>query len=343
MTFSSIPSPDLQFFQLGPIRIYIYALCIIVGIVIAAIVTGQRLGRRGGEKGAVIDFTVWGVVLGIICARLYHVVTHWGDYIGAGKPFLEVFAIWNGGIAIFGALLGGAIGAFVASRLSGIRFWSLADALVPGLLLAQAFGRLGNYFNHELFGGPTTLPWGLQIESNNAAFPIGLPEGTLFHPTFLYEILWNVVGVFLLLFIERHVYLRWGRFFGLYLVWYGIGRFWIEGMRVDPSFVLAGLRTNQLAALGAIVLGLVIMVIQARRHPGREATVYLPGRHHPQDEKAGDDTNDQPVAEKTEQAAADSENSDARATDSQDAASEDSDSESTGSEGSPAQESASKS
>ncbi len=279
----SIPSPEMQFMQIGPLRIYFYALCILTGIVLAAVWAGSRLSKRGGERGAVIDFTVWSVVLGILGARLYHVLTHWGDYFGEGKNLLEVFAFWNGGIAIFGALIGGAIGVWVASRITGIRFWSFADALVPGLLLAQAFGRLGNWFNHELFGGPTTLPWGLEIESSNPAFPIGLPEGTLFHPTFLYEIVWNLLGIVVLLAIERKWRPRWGQFFGMYLVWYGIGRFFIEGMRLDPSLLVLGLRSNQLTAVLAVLLGLVIIFVQHRRHVGLERTVYLPGRVNPSD------------------------------------------------------------
>lgn len=279
----SIPSPETQFLQIGPLRIYFYALCILTGIVLAAIWTGRRLSRRGGERGAVIDFTVWAVVLGILGARAYHVLTHWGDYFGAGKNPLEVFAFWNGGIAIFGALLGGGVGVLVASRITGIRFWSFADALVPGMLLAQAAGRLGNWFNHELFGGPTTLPWGLEIESDNAAFPIGLPEGTLFHPTFLYEILWNLLGVVVLLAIERRWRPRWGMFFGMYLIWYGIGRFFVEAMRVDPSLLFLGLRTNQLTALLAVILGLAIIIVQRTRHVGIETSVYLPGRRNPLD------------------------------------------------------------
>ncbi len=279
----SIPSPDISFLQIGPLRIYFYALCILLGIVLAAVWTGKRLEQRGGERGAVIDFTVWSVVLGILGARTYHVLTHWGDYFGAGKNFLEVFAFWNGGIAIFGALLGGAIGVWVASRITGIRFLSFADALVPGLLLAQSFGRLGNWFNHELFGGPTTLPWGLEIESTNKAFPIGLPEGTLFHPTFLYEIVWNLLGIAVLLMIERKWQARWGQFLGMYFVWYGIGRFFIEGMRVDPSLIFLGLRSNQLTALLTVILGLVIIIVQRYRHVGLEPSVYLPGRMNPND------------------------------------------------------------
>ena len=279
----SIPSPEMQFLQIGPLRIYFYALCILAGIVLAAIWAGSRLTKRGGERGAVIDFTVWAVVLGILGARIYHVLTHWGDYFGEGKNLLEVFAFWNGGIAIFGALIGGGIGVWVASRITGIRFWSFADALVPGLLLAQAFGRLGNWFNHELFGGPTTLPWGLEIESGNAAFPIGLPEGTLFHPTFLYEILWNLLGLVVLLWIERKLRPRWGTFFGMYLIWYGIGRFFIEGMRVDPSLIFLGLRSNQLTAVLAVLMGIAIILVQRRRHVGLENTIYLPGRSNPSD------------------------------------------------------------
>ncbi|WP_125098417.1 prolipoprotein diacylglyceryl transferase [Leucobacter chromiireducens] len=279
----SIPSPDLQFLQIGPLRVYFYALCIIAGIVIAGIWTARRLSARGGEKGATLDFLVWSLVLGIIGARLYHVVTHWGDYIGAGKNPLEIFAFWNGGIAIFGALLGGGIGVLIASRITGIRFASFADALVPGLLIAQAVGRLGNWFNHELFGGPTTLPWGLEIESSNPTFPIGLPEGTLFHPTFLYEALWNILGIIVLLAIERKWRPRWGTFFGMYLVWYGIGRAFTESLRVDPSLLFLGIRTNVLAALLAIVVGLIVIIVQRRRHVGLESSVYLPGRSNPLD------------------------------------------------------------
>lgn len=279
----SIPSPDLQYFEIGPLTIRMYALCIIVGIIFAAIWTGRRMTKRGGERGAVFDFMIWSLVLGIVGARLYHVVTHWGDYFGEGKNPLEIFAFWNGGIAIFGALLGGAIGVLIASRLTGIRFLSFADALVPGLLLAQAIGRFGNWFNHELFGGPTTLPWGLEIEPNNPAFPIGLPADTLFHPTFLYEAIWNILGIFVLLWIERWLRPRWGQFFALYLVWYGIGRFFIESIRVDPSLLFLGMRTNVLAALLVVVLGIVIYVVSRMRHVGLEDSIYLPGRYNPTD------------------------------------------------------------
>lgn len=274
----SIPSPNINFIELGPIRIYFYALCILFGIVVATLVTNARLTKRGAEPWVVIDFVVWTVALGIVGARTYHVLTHPGDYFYEGANLWRVFAINEGGIAIFGALLGGGIGALIAAKLTGVRFWSFADALVPGLLLAQAFGRLGNWFNQELYGTPTTLPWGLEISANNPSFPIGLPADTLFHPTFLYEIVWNVAGVIILLAVERRFRPRWGTFFGMYLIWYGVGRAWIESMRIDPSELILGLRTNVFTALVAIVVGLLIIVIQRREHPGVEDSVYRSGR-----------------------------------------------------------------
>jgi prolipoprotein diacylglyceryl transferase len=274
----SIPSPEWSFFDLGPFRIHAYAICILIGIFLATAVTSRRLTKRGGEPGVVLDIILWAVPLGIVGARIFHVLTHPDDYFGAGKNLWEVFAVWNGGIAIFGALLGGAVGAYIGCRRAGIRFWSFADALAPAMLLAQAMGRLGNWFNHELFGLPTTLPWGLEIETTNAAFPVGLPAGTLFHPTFLYEIVWNLVGIAVLLMLERKFRLRWGSAFGVYLIWYGVGRSVFESIRVDPSEIFLGLRTNVWAALLAVTIGLVIILVQSRRHTGMELGPYLPGR-----------------------------------------------------------------
>jgi prolipoprotein diacylglyceryl transferase len=189
-----------------------------------------------------------------------------------------VFFIWEGGIAIFGALLGGAIGAWLGCRWTGIRFWTFADALAPGILLAQAFGRFGNWFNQELFGLPTDLPWGLQIDSDNAAFPPGLAPDTLFHPTFLYEVVWNTLGVLVILWASRRFRLQWGRAFAVYLIWYGAGRIVWESIRIDPSEIYFGLRTNVWAAIAAVVVGIVIFFVQKRRHPGYEPSPYMPGR-----------------------------------------------------------------
>jgi len=274
---TSIPSPSIQYFDLGPLRIHIYALCILLGIGLATWITDARLSKRGAERGVVLDIILWAVPLGIIGARFYHVFTHPADYFYEGADLMKVFYIWEGGNAIFGSLLGGAVGAWIGCKQTGIRFWSFADALAPAMLIAQATGRLGNYFNHELFGQPTTLPWGLEIESTNPAFPAGLPEGTLFHPMFLYEILWNLLGAFVIIVLERKLYLRWGKAFGVYLIWYGIGRSVFETYRLDSSETFLSIRTNVWAALLAIVVGVLIILIQNRRHPGKELSVYVEG------------------------------------------------------------------
>lgn len=283
MTFSasvvaSIPSPGISSFSLGPLTIHIYALCILAGIVVATLMTNRRLTRRGAEPWVVVDIALLAVPLAIIGARIFHVVTHPGFYFGDDKDIWAIFRIWEGGIAIFGALIGGAIGAWLGCKWTGIRFWTFADALAPGLLLAQAMGRFGNWFNQELFGLPTDLPWGLEIDYPNAAWPAGLPEGTLFHPTFLYEVIWNTLGVLVLLWAGKRFRLQWGRLFGLYLVWYSAGRVVWESIRIDPSEIILGLRTNVWAAILGVVIGLVILVVQKRRHTGLEASPYVSGR-----------------------------------------------------------------
>jgi prolipoprotein diacylglyceryl transferase len=150
--------------------------------------------------------------------------------------------------------------------------------VAPGVLLAQAIGRWGNYFNQELFGTPTTLPWGLEIDSNNAAYPLGLPGGVLFHPTFLYESLWSLAGVALLLTLDKKFELRWGKMFALYIAFYSIGRIWTESLRIDPSDIILGLRTNIWSALAGIVAAVVIWQVQNRRHPGLETSIYVVGK-----------------------------------------------------------------
>jgi prolipoprotein diacylglyceryl transferase len=172
----------------------------------------------------------------------------------------------------------GALGAAIGARAAGIKFTSYLDAVAPGVLLAQAIGRWGNYFNNELFGTPTDLPWGLQIDSSNPAYPAGLPEGVLFHPTFLYESIWSLAGVAILLAADQRFNLRWAKMFGLYIFYYSVGRVWIEAIRIDPSEIILGLRVNIWSAIAGIAIGLAIIFIQSRRHPGLEDTVYKPGR-----------------------------------------------------------------
>ncbi|MFF2270655.1 prolipoprotein diacylglyceryl transferase [Agromyces sp. NPDC058136] len=279
----SIPSPDYDWRTLeipvpwGTLPIQTYALCILAGIILAVIITSRRLTKRGAEPGVVLDIALWAVPLGIIGARFYHVFTHPDDYF-AGQEWWTVFAIWEGGNAIYGALIGGAIGVLIGCRFTGLRFLTFADALAPGLLVAQAVGRLGNWFNHELYGAPTDLPWGLEIEYDNAAWPQGLVEGTLFHPTFLYELVWNLLGAAFIVLLERRVNLRWGKAFAVYLIWYGLGRSFFESIRVDPSEMFLGIRVNVWASLAAVVLGIVILIVQRRRHTGIEPSPYVPGR-----------------------------------------------------------------
>jgi prolipoprotein diacylglyceryl transferase len=309
----SIPSPDYawQGFNLGQwlrdigltfvtldINIRTYAIAILIGIVFAVWLTQRRLSARGTDPSVVLDVAIFAVPLGIIGARVFHVLTHPDDYFGPGKDLLKTLYIWEGGIAIFGGLIGGAIGVWIGCKYTGLRFSAFADALAPGLLIAQAFGRLGNYFNHELYGLPTDLPWGLEIESTNSAYPAGLPAGVLFHPTFLYEIIWNLLGAAVILYLSYHrtvekktifglslpvatagaPRLQWGKGIALYFIWYGVGRSVWESIRIDPSEIFFGIRTNVWAALFAIALGVIILVVQSRRHYGLEPSPYMPGR-----------------------------------------------------------------
>ena len=275
---ASIPSPEISFIELGPLRLHFYALFILTGIILALVLTESRLRARGAEQGLALDISLWAIPFGILGGRFFHVITHPNDYFFAGADLLAVFRIWEGGLAIYGALMFGALGAFIGTRQAGIKFVSYLDAVAPGVLLAQAIGRWGNYFNNELFGLPTDLPWGLEISSSNPAYPAGLPDGVLFHPTFLYESIWSLAGVALLLAADRRFNLRWGKMLGLYLVYYSIGRIWVEAIRIDPSEVLLGLRINIWSAIAGIVVGLAILLVQSRRHPGMETTVYRPGK-----------------------------------------------------------------
>jgi prolipoprotein diacylglyceryl transferase len=270
----SIPSPQINSFMVGPFKIHFYALCILTGMILAIWLADRRLVQRGAKSGIALDIALWTIPIAVIGARIFHVLTHSGDYFYPGADLTAVLRIWEGGIAIYGGLLGGALGAWIGANRSGIKFWSFADAVAPGILLAQGIGRWGNYFNQELFGLPTTLPWGLEINPSNAAFPVGLPPETLFHPTFLYESLWSLIGVIILLALDKRLNLRWGTMFGAYLIYYSIGRVITESLRIDPSDIILGLRTNVWSAIGGVLVGLAVILWQRRQHPGPEASVY---------------------------------------------------------------------
>ncbi|MFD6567428.1 prolipoprotein diacylglyceryl transferase [Micromonospora profundi] len=269
---AALPSPSTAVWQLGPVPIRAYALCIIVGIVLACWVTERRLRQRGVAPGAVLDIAVWAVPTGIIGARIYHVLTSPEKYFGAGGDPMKAFAIWEGGLGIWGAVAGGAIGAWIAARQLGIPFSVVADALAPGLPLAQAVGRIGNWFNNELYGGRTTLPWGLEIHRMDPDNPghalrddAGQPilEPGLYQPTFLYEALWNLGVVALVLVLDRKLRLGRGRAFAVYVMGYTVGRFWIELMRTDEANQIFGVRLNVWTA-ALVFLGALLYFVRVR-------------------------------------------------------------------------------
>ena len=269
-----IPSPDVSFIELGPFRIHFYALFILTGMALAIWIADRRLQARGAKSGLALDIALWTVPFGIIGARIFHVLTHPDDYFFEGADLTDVFKIWEGGLAIYGGLIAGAVGAYLGARQSGIKFWSFADAVAPGILLAQAVGRWGNYFNEELFGQPTTLPWGLEISPSNLAYPDGLPAGVLFHPTFLYESLWSLAGVAVLLLLDRRFELRRGKMFAVYLIYYSIGRIWVENLRIDPSEILFGLRINVWSGILGIIAGIAIIYLSSRKSPEPDESPY---------------------------------------------------------------------
>lgn len=276
MTLLSIPSPSFNSFTLGPVTIHVYALTMITGMVAAYLLTERRWKARGGQADTVQEIVLWAVPLGIVGARLYHVATHWEDYLGIpGRSTLDtligVVAIWEGGNAMFGSIIGGAIGAWIACRRMGARLDSFADALAPGMLLGQAIGRIGNWFNQELFGGPDPGPLGVEIDA--AHRPPGYESVETFQPTFLYEMVWNLGGVALLLALDRRFRFGWGKLFALYMVVYGVGRFFIEAIRTDFSYWIGPFKTNQFAALVFVVLGAAAFAWLQARRKGREPWV----------------------------------------------------------------------
>ena len=271
----SIPSPDIRSFQLGPLTIHIYALCLMTGMVVAWWLGSRRWVARGGRPETFETIVLWAIPVGIVFARIYHVLTHWGDYFGPGRDPLTALYIWEGGIAIFGSLIGGALAAFLVCRHLGARYGAFADALAPGLIIAQAIGRLGNWFNQELFGGPDDGPLGLEIDPQYR--PAEYADVETFQPTFLYELTWNLAGGLLLLWLDRRFRLGWGKVFALYMLIYGTGRFFIEGIRTDFSYYFGPLRTNQVTALLVALAGLAIFAVLQRATKGREPWVERRG------------------------------------------------------------------
>jgi len=283
---ASFPSPPDGVWDLGPLPLRAYALFIILGIVVAIWLGERRWVARGGRPGDVTEIATWMVPFGIVGGRIYHVITSPQAYFGEGGDPVRALFIWEGGLGIWGAVVLGGVGAWIGCRRRGIPLPPYADALAPGVVLAQAIGRLGNYFNQELYGRATDLPWALEIDREHR--PDGTPEQATYHPTFLYELLWNVGVAGLVIWVDRRFKLGHGRAFSLYVAAYTVGRAWIEALRVDPANELFGLRLNEWTSLVVFVGAVTYIVVSARRRPGRETPEEIRARRtdEPAEEEA---------------------------------------------------------
>ena len=269
---AAIPSPTQGVWELGPFPLRAYALCIIAGIAVACWIGERRWVARGGAPGEMLDIAVWAVPFGIVGGRLYHVLTTPGPYFGEGGDPLKAFAIWEGGLGIWGAIALGGVGAWIACRRRGIPLPAYADAIAPGILVAQAIGRLGNWFNNELYGRATDLPWALTIyewlpsAGRAVTGPDGQPvvQGT-YHPAFLYELLWNLAVAALVVWADRRFRLSHGRAFALYVAGYCAGRLWIEMLRIDAAEQVLGVRLNVITSVVVGLLAVAYLVWQRGR------------------------------------------------------------------------------
>jgi prolipoprotein diacylglyceryl transferase len=266
MLVASIPSPSQGVFHLGPFPLRAYALMVIVGVLAAIVIGDRRWVARGGAKGVVGEIAVWAVPAGLIGARIYHVATDPELYFGSGRDWVGAFKVWNVGLGIWGAIGGGFLGAWYALHRRGIPLAPFADALAPGLAVAQAIGRWGNYFNQELYGRVTHLPWGLQIDPSHR--PAGSLNAGLYQPTFLYESIWDLGVAGLVLWVDRRYQLGKGRAFALYVAAYTAGRAWVEYLRVDEANHFFGLRLNDYVSIGVFLVAAGYLVL--RRNAPRE-------------------------------------------------------------------------
>ncbi|MDT5004356.1 MAG: hypothetical protein QOJ24_1532 [Mycobacterium sp.] len=280
---ASFPSPSQGVWHLGPIPLRAYALFILVGVIAALFIGNKRWSERGGEPGVIFDIALWAIIFGLIGGRLYHVLTDWTTYFGpGGAGLVAAFKIQEGGLGIWGAVALGGVGAWIGCRRKGIPLPAFGDAVAPGIVLAQAIGRIGNYFNQELYGRPTSLPWGLEIferrDANGALDSLnGASTGQLIeivHPTFLYELLWNLLVFAFLIWVDRRFRIGHGRLFALYVAAYCFGRFWVELMRSDMATHIAGIRINSFVSV-FVFIGAVVYIMVAPK--GREDPSELQG------------------------------------------------------------------
>jgi prolipoprotein diacylglyceryl transferase len=272
----SIPSPPTNGISIGPVQLHLYGLCIAAGIAVAVAVAQRWWERIGGQRGIMTTLAVWGVPGGLVGARLYSVLTSYQQ--DTGGHFWRVFAIWQGGLGIWGGVVGGIATGLIGARRHHLRTAPLLDCVAFAFPLAQAVGRVGNYFNQELFGKPSGLPWAVHIDAaHRAGLPAAYQAATTFQPTFLYEMIWDVFSFGLVLLVARHVKLRRGYLFAVYAMAYTVGRFWIEYLRIDPAHRYGPLRLNDYTSIVVFVTAAVILWAKGRPKPGDElATDTLP-------------------------------------------------------------------
>ena len=256
---ASIPSPGRDSIDLGPLHLRAYGLIIALGVYVAVQWARARWEARGGKASDITDLAVWCVPAGLVGARAYHVITDWQLFRGR---WLDVFKIWEGGLGIWGAVVGGAVAGLIVAQRRGFDKAALFDTAAPVIPLAQAIGRWGNWFNQELFGRPSTLPWALRIDPGHR--PAGYERYATFHPTFLYECLWDLVVVAIVLYVERRFRLRPGRLFAVYVAAYTFGRFWVELLRIDPANRIVGLRVNDWVSVFVFAAAVAVLVVSGR-------------------------------------------------------------------------------
>ena len=257
-----IPSPGRDSIDLGPLHLRAYGLIIALGVYVAVQWARARWEAKGGKGSDITDLAVWCVPAGLVGARLYHVITDWQLFRGR---WFDVVKIWEGGLGIWGAVAGGTLAGLIVAQRRGLDKAALFDMAAPVIPLAQAIGRWGNWFNQELFGRPSSLPWALRIDP--AHRPSGYQQFATFHPTFLYECLWDLAVVALVLFVERRFRLRPGRLFAVYVAAYTFGRFWIELLRIDPANRIAGLRVNDWVSIFVFAAALGVLAVSGRPKP----------------------------------------------------------------------------
>jgi prolipoprotein diacylglyceryl transferase len=262
---ASIPSPPDNAISIGPLELRAYGLFIAIGAIVAVEISRRRWAASGEDSDAVGDIAVWAIPAGFVGARLYHVITDWHRFDDAP---LDIVKVWEGGLGIPGGILGGAVVGVLVARRKGYDVPRLMDAVAPALPVAQAIGRLGNWFNQELFGRPTDLPWGLEIDPDRR--PEGYESVETFHPTFLYEALWNLALAAFLVVLGRRRILRPGQLFVVYVGGYGLGRLWVEALRIDSATRVAGVRVN-IWVSGLTVLAAMIWFLWWRRRPASSA------------------------------------------------------------------------